>query len=104
MAKKTEIKELTVKEIRDWYTDVVSRDDPDVVGSLLFPEDIPINDLPRFTNLSIDEIESMKPSELQEIIERVRDKNGPLFQLQRRLLQTAEAIAQQKNTSQSLTD
>jgi hypothetical protein len=69
------VRELTVKAARAL---IQSDQDTDVIGSALL-EDVRLLDLPLFTNLTLQEIDEMYPSDLRTVVEACKSINPDFF-------------------------
>jgi hypothetical protein len=89
------IQELTVAEIRDALkmeeSDGKSAADSDAVDMFLF-EDISLPDIRRMTDLTIEKMAGMKPSELRQVAETCREVNSDFFSLRGRVLKYADLL------------
>lgn len=68
--------ELTVRQIRDWLKGV--SDTGDLVDATLFDE-VSLNDLSILTSLSAEEIDGMRPSDLDKVIAITKEVNARFF-------------------------
>lgn len=82
------VRELTVAEIRQWLLDIsddVGADsDVDVVDQLLL-DDVALGDIARMTDLPVDEMDQMSPSDLRALAKVCRELNADFFSLRDRL-------------------
>lgn len=86
------VRELTVKEIRQWLAELsVTQEGVDVVDQLLF-DDVALSEIGRMTDLTADEMASATPSELDALAARCREVNRHFFALRARLM-TAGTMA-----------
>lgn len=93
------IKELTVGEIRQWLKSLESGGASlDVVGSTLF-EELTFDDLVRFTDLDRASLDAWKPSELRQLIDKIKAVNADFFLLRSRLVVLGQALAQHGSAS-----
>jgi hypothetical protein len=76
--KKIETRELTVAEVRQVFDSMENRTDLHTV-EILFPNELPVMAVSLSTGLSLEELDGdIPPSEIKQIIERVKEKN-PFF-------------------------
>lgn len=71
-------RELTVLEVRKWLEGCGDQSRIDVVGSFLFT-DCTLDDIKRMTDLSDDRVDSLKPSQVQEVIAVCKELNPHFF-------------------------
>lgn len=80
------VREMTVGDVRNWLADVsadgalVNWVDDGLMG------DISLRDLARMTSLKVEEMDSWRPSELQQVIDEARELNPHFFVLRGRML------------------
>lgn len=80
------VREMTVGDVRNWLADVsadgalVNWVDDGLMG------DISLRDLARMTSLKVEEMDSWRPSELQQVIDEARELNPHFFALRGRML------------------
>ncbi len=90
------IRELTVSEIRSALkmeeSDGKTSDKTDAVDMFLF-EDISLPDICRMTDLSLEKMAELKPSELRQVAEACREVNSDFFALRGRVLKYADLLA-----------
>ncbi len=86
-----EVRELTVADIRLWLKDLLETTEPDLVAEALF-DDLSLGDLPRLTSLTADQVESMTPSEIRQVIEAAKAVNADFFGLRQKLTQAARTL------------
>ena len=90
------IRELTVSEIRSALkmeeSDGKTSDTTDAVDMFLF-EDISLPDICRMTDLSLEKMAELKPSELRQVAEACREVNSDFFALRGRVLKYADLLA-----------
>lgn len=75
-------RELEVGQVRSLMSK--SRGDSFQAVELMF-KDIPLDDLPTFTSLSKDQVEAMKPSDLEKVVSGCKEANPHFFALMARL-------------------
>ncbi len=90
------IREVTLKDYRTWLKDVIaqSRQEEIPLYSVdrdLF-EDFALTDLPRFTDLSVDQLDEMHPSDLRKIIAAIKVVNPDFFEMRGRMRNTANQV------------
>ncbi len=90
------IRELTVAEIRSALkmeeSDGKTSADTDAVDMFLF-EDISLPDICRMTDLTLEKMAELKPSELRQVAEACREVNSDFFALRGRVLKYADLLA-----------
>lgn len=83
------VRELTVAEIRRWLLDMsddaAAETDVDVVDQLLL-DDVALGDIARMTDLPVDEMDAMSPSDLRALAKVCRELNADFFSLRDRLV------------------
>ena len=87
--KTVQVKELTVGEIRAWLKDsgMVSGD---LVDAALFAE-FSLPDLQRMTDLSIEDVAGLAPSDLRQVFAACEEVNADFFAMRRRALALGRA-------------
>lgn len=70
--------ELTVAEVRNWFSDMEIPEQTDAVDMLLF-EEITLPDLYRITDLTRETADDMTPSELEAVIAEAKEVNRIFF-------------------------
>lgn len=97
--RKVTVTELTVGEIRAWLAGMTAQEagggGGDVVSLALF-EDATLDDLTRMSDLTDEEIAAAAPSELDAVLEKVREVNKDFFSLRARLEKAGEAALRSK--------
>ena len=86
-----EVKELTVKQVRDVFLGI-DKAEPQFIDELL-NEPIPAMIITECTGVSVDEMEKQKPSELKPLVEAVKAVNPTLASM---ILRRVEAYDQLK--------
>ena len=90
------VRELTVAEIRAALkmeeSDGKSSADTDAVDMFLFA-DISLPDICRMTDLTLEKMAELKPSELRQVAESCREVNADFFALRGRVLKYADLLA-----------
>lgn len=98
---KVRVHELTVQGLRDWLLDTTNRQLGDLDGAFdvysvdrdLFPE-LRLDDLERFTDLSAEKIDALRPSDLRQVIEAVKEVNPDFFAMRERMSAGAAALVE----------
>ena len=90
------VRELTLKDYRNWLKDAVEESRRDGVPMYsvdrdLF-EDMALTDLPRFTDLTPGQMDQMAPSSLKKVIEAVKEVNPDFFAMRGRMRNTATQV------------
>lgn len=94
------VHELTVKEHRAWLMDIMTRAKDQSLEIELYSvdrdlfDDMPLTDLPRFTDLTPEQIDAMRPSDLRKVIEAVKEVNPDFFGMWGRMRTSARAIVE----------
>lgn len=94
------VRELTVKDHRAWLMDITSRAKDERLEIELFSvdrdlfDDMPLTDLQRFTDLTAEQIDAMRPSDLRKVIEVVKEVNPDFFGMWGRMRTSARAIVE----------
>lgn len=88
------VRELTVGEIRAWLASAEAQDDAgvDVVGALLF-EQVTLDDLARMCDVSVDEMNALPLSVINQVKAAAEALNADFFALRGRIIQAAKALA-----------
>ena len=90
------VRELTVAEIRSALkmeeSDGKTSADTDAVDMFLF-EDISLPDICRMTDLTLEKMSELKPSELRQVAEACQEVNSDFFALRGRVLKYADLLA-----------
>ena len=85
------VRELTVKEQRDWLKSLSDKDrmkgeaNDLLVGHNLF-EDVSLDDLALMSDLTLDEMQDLKPSEITPLYDECKRVNSHFFGLRERVL------------------
>ena len=78
-------RELTLAEIRDWMKALnATRATPDLVDDLLI-EGTTLGDLRRMTNATAEQLDSLSPSQVRELLADCKEVNSDFFALRDRL-------------------
>lgn len=90
------IREVTLKAYRAWLKDVIaqSRQEEIPLYSVdrdLF-EDFALTDLSRFTDLTVDQLDEMRPSDLRKVIAAIKEVNPDFFEMRGRMRNTANQV------------
>jgi hypothetical protein len=92
----TTIRELTVAEIRTALkmdeSEENSPDSSDAVDMFLL-EDISLPDICRMTDLTVEKMADMKPSEIRKVADACREVNSDFFALRARVLKYVDLMA-----------
>ena len=90
------VQELTVSEIRNALkmeeTGGDGSDDTDAVDMFLL-EDISLPDIRHMTDLTVEQMASMKPSEIRKAADACREVNADFFSLRARVLKYVDLLA-----------
>lgn len=88
------VRELTVLQVRAWLSEIseARKDGFDPVDEAFF-EECSINDIKRMTSLTEDQVNSLRPSQLREVIALCKELNPDFFGFMGRLLQAPKASA-----------
>lgn len=73
-------RELTVLQVRDWLNDMVQSTADDPLDAALFA-DCALGDVKRMTDLSDERINTMRPSQLEQVIAVCKELNPHFFGL-----------------------
>lgn len=72
-------RELTVLQVRHWMEGLETAE-RDLVSAALF-QDCPLNDLKRMTDLNDEKINSLRPSQIEQVIQVCKELNPHFFAL-----------------------
>lgn len=89
LGRDVKVRELTIAEIREWLAKAqVSEGEgtPDVVTMLLF-NDLSLDEMQEFTDITSEEISGATPSQLEEIKEFCKKVNSHFFALRDQLME-----------------
>ncbi|WP_301361839.1 hypothetical protein [Stutzerimonas nitrititolerans] len=78
-------RELTVLQVREWLSDMMSSDRGDPLDAALFA-DCALADLKRMTDLNDERIDAMRPSQLEKVISVCKELNPHFFGLLGRMV------------------
>ena len=81
------IKELTVAELR---VVLESRAKYDTLHHELFP-DLALTEIPAFSSVSLEDLESFRPSQIEELSEKIKARNRHFFVMLARLQKDNQA-------------
>jgi len=95
--KKAVIRELTVSEIRAW---LAAKSGPviDVVDAFLF-EDLALSDIPMMSDISADEIDNLAPSQIDDVIAKIKEVNPRFFEMQARIAAVGKAMLKPESST-----
>lgn len=83
---KIQVRELTLKEIRAWFKSVSSPENSnDLVDATLF-EEFSVSDLLVLTDLSMERIDGMTPTDVREVVAVAKEVNADFFAMRNRLV------------------
>lgn len=87
------VRELTVAEIRHWMKDLenIKEATIDLVTEGLM-EEASLADVVRMTNLTIEDLDAMTPSEIDTVMAVCREVNPHFFKLRKRLADAVKMI------------
>ena len=85
------VRELTVSDIRTALKMEESENNADAVDMFLL-EDVSLPDIGRMTDLSLEQMAGMKPSELRQVADACREVNADFFALRGRVLKYADLL------------
>lgn len=85
-------REMTVLQVRKWLADASSPADLDVVSDVLF-SDCSLGDLKRMCDLSDETVDSLKPSQVQQVIDVCKGLNPHFFALLGRMTKAVQPTA-----------
>ena len=81
------VKELTLAELRAWLAESAGRTTLDLVDELFSEQDLLVSDIPFFSDISAEAIEGLAPSEMDPLVEKIREVNGRFFVTWKRRLE-----------------
>ncbi len=86
------VRELTVAEVRAWLreAETAGEGEVDIVGEALM-EECSFDDLARMSDLAVEEMDDLAPSEIAQVIAAAREVNPAFFGLRDRLLRLGAA-------------
>ena len=86
-----EVRELTVGEIRHLLKMMAEGDSSDVISSTLLPE-ISLTELALMTDLDVDQLDDLAPSQLRKVFEATREVNTDFFVLRERIVEVGRQV------------
>ena len=86
-----EVRELTVGEIRHLLKMMAEGDSSDVISSTLLPE-ISLTELALMTDLDVDQLDDLAPSQLRKVFEATREVNTDFFVLRERIVEVGKQV------------
>lgn len=92
--RKVMVKELTLAEIRAWLEEAAQRLTVGLVDELFDDKDLSISDLPSFCDMAADQFEGFGPSELEPLVDKIREVNARFFVTWRRRLAATRQMHQ----------
>ena len=78
------VRELSVKQVRGWMSDADKKGEQDIIASMLF-DDCDFSTIAIMTDLSVDEMGDMLPSELRTVVKECQAVNSHFFGMARRM-------------------
>ena len=94
------VRELTVAEIRAWLADVQQAQGADLVDVLLL-KDVALQDITRMSSLSMDQINTLTPSQLRAVLDAAREINADFFALRGGIVEIGNQILSPASSAQS---
>lgn len=89
--RKVTVKELTLDEIDTWLNEAKNRVTVSLVDELFDDKDLTISDLPFFAEIKAEDLRGFAPSELEPLVDKIREVNARFFVTwQRRLSETRQ--------------
>jgi prepilin-type processing-associated H-X9-DG protein len=88
-----QVRELSVKEIRDWVKDATTSSEFDMVTEGLFTE-TSLKDFCLMTDLTQADLDNLKPSTIREVAKLCKEVNPDFFSLRERMVVTAKRITE----------
>lgn len=89
------VRELTVREVRDWVTEIESGGKTiDVAGEFVF-EDCAVDDLVRMSDMSREAFDDLAPSQIEPIREAARVLNPGFFRVRAAVAAAQASIVRQ---------
>lgn len=80
------VKELTLAELRAWLAEAASRLTLDLVDEVFADQDVLVSDIPFFSDLSVEALKGLAPSEIEPLVTMIREVNARFFVTWRRRL------------------
>lgn len=87
------VRELTVREVRAWLTEMAAQIQRDPLHALAFDE-IGLDELARMTDWSADDLEMFAPSQLAEVLRVAKRINPDFFRIRGALIEAASRVTQ----------
>lgn len=85
-------RELLVSEVRQWLLDLQSPSEIGMVDAMLF-EEASLQDITRMSGLTLEQIDTLAPSQLRQVIEACKEVNPDFFGLRARMLSTWKRVS-----------
>ncbi|MBF0602136.1 MAG: phage tail assembly protein [Nitrospirae bacterium] len=87
------VRELTVSEVRAWFKDLSGMRDNsiDLVNEALMA-DASLGDMVRMSNITMDDLDNLTPSQIETLLAVCREVNPHFFQLRHRLSEAARVM------------
>lgn len=85
-------RELTVMQVRKWLEEASQPANMDTVSAVLF-KDCTINDVVRMTSLTAEQIDDLRPSQVEQVIDICKELNPHFFGLLGRLTNALQVKA-----------
>lgn len=100
--KEITVRELTVGEIRAWLAEAEAADakDVDVVGALLF-DDLDLADLARMTDISLQDMDALPLSVINQIKGAAKTLNPNFFALRGKIMVAGQRLQQALGPAQT---
>ena len=92
--RKIVVRELTVQQIRDWFKELEEMEKEgkeSIADETLFP-DANLHDFRVMTDLTDEELGGFVPSELESVLEKMKEVNSRFFDQRRRLIASVRRI------------
>ncbi|MBF0148383.1 MAG: hypothetical protein HQL85_19695 [Magnetococcales bacterium] len=92
--RKVTIRELTVAEVRNWFKDLgkMRENGVDLVNEGIIA-DASLEDVVRMSDVTMDDLDRLTPSQIEPMIATCREINPHFFQLRHRLSEAARAMS-----------
>jgi len=85
------VRELTVREVRDWMVELETRQEADAIGALALDE-CRLEDLARMSDISAADLEGYTPSEMEDLVVVCKALNPHFFKVRAALTSVARLI------------
>ncbi|WP_374496039.1 hypothetical protein [Zoogloea sp.] len=79
------VRELTVREIREWLAEVKADGQLGLIDALLL-KDLTLPDLVRVSSLTMEQLDKIGPSKLRQVVDVAKEINSAWFDLRERIL------------------